>query len=73
VELLAFVYCDCDCHYFISTCSSVAGGNPIRHTRLQQLQQIEMDKPPERAEIKMNCPQVAALYYTACGKIDQHN
>jgi hypothetical protein len=40
VELLAFVYCDHDCHYFISTCSSIAGGNPICCTRLQQLQLI---------------------------------
>jgi hypothetical protein len=38
VQLLAFVYCYCDCHYFISTCSNVAGGDPIRQTRLQQLQ-----------------------------------
>jgi hypothetical protein len=72
VELLAFVYCDRDQHYFISTCSNVAGGDPIRCTRLQQLQLIETDKPPERVEI-MNCPQSALLYYTACGKIDQHN
>jgi Transposase IS4 len=47
VELLSFVYCDCDCHYFISTCSNVAGGDPIRRTRLQQLQLIETDKPPD--------------------------
>jgi hypothetical protein len=34
---------------------------------------IKADKPPEWVEIKMNCLQVAVLYYTACGKIDQHN
>jgi hypothetical protein len=73
VELLVFVCCDCDCHYFISTCSNIAGGNPIRCTWLQQLQPIETDKPPEQVEIKMNCLQAAALYYTAFGKIDQHN
>jgi Transposase IS4 len=73
VELLSFVYCDSDCHYFISTCSNVAGGDPIRCTRMRQLQPIETDKPPERVDIKMNCPQVAALYYSACGKIDWHN
>jgi hypothetical protein len=72
VELLAFVYCDCDCHYFISTCSSIAGGNPTRRMRLRQLQPIETDEPPEWVEIKMNCLQ-AALYYMACGKINQHN
>jgi hypothetical protein len=73
VELLAFVYCDCDCHYFISTCSHAAGGNPICCTRLRQLQLIETDKPSEQVEIKMNCLQAAVLNYTACGKIDQHN
>jgi hypothetical protein len=73
VQLLAFVYCDCDRHYFISTCSNVAGGDPIRRTRLRQLQPIEMDEPPEWVEIKLNCPQAASLYYSACAKIDQHN
>jgi hypothetical protein len=34
VDLLAFAYFDCDCHYFISTCSIVADGNPICHTQL---------------------------------------
>jgi hypothetical protein len=67
------VYCDCDCHYFISTCSNVAGGDPICCTRLRQLQLIETDKPPEWVEIKMNCPPAAALYYLACDKIDWHN
>jgi hypothetical protein len=28
-ELLAFVYCDHDRHYFISTCANIAGGDPI--------------------------------------------
>jgi hypothetical protein len=73
VELLTFVYCYCDCHYFVSTCSNVAGGDPICCTWLRQLQPIKMDEPPERVEIKMNCLQVVVLYYTACGKINQHN
>jgi hypothetical protein len=73
VELLVFVYCDLDCHYFISTCSNVASGSPICCTWLHQLQPIETDKPPECVEIKMNCLQEVALYYMACGKIDQHN
>jgi hypothetical protein len=61
VELLAFVYCDHDHHFFISTCSNIAGGDPICCTRLQQLQLIETDEPPEQVEIKMTCLQ-AALY-----------
>jgi hypothetical protein len=73
VQLLAFVCCDRDCHYFFSTCSNIAGGDPICQTRLRQLQPIEMDEPLERVEIKLNCPQAVSLYYSACGKIDQHN
>jgi hypothetical protein len=30
VELLSFVYCDRDRHYFISTCSNVAGGEVLQ-------------------------------------------
>jgi hypothetical protein len=41
--------------------------------QLQQLQPIKTDKPLEWVEIMMSCPQAAALYYTACGRIDQHN
>jgi hypothetical protein len=73
VQLLAFVYCDHDHHYFISTCSNVAGGDPVCWTRLQQLLPIETDEPLEQVEIKLNCPQAALLYYRACGKIDRHN
>jgi hypothetical protein len=57
----------------IISLSHDAGGNPIYHTWLRQLQPIKTDKLPEWVEIKMNCPQVAALYYTACGKIYQQN
>jgi Transposase IS4 len=71
-ELRAFVYCDRDRHYFISTCSNIAGGDPIQHVRLRQLEPIET-KEPRHEFIMHNCPQAAQLYYGACGKIDQHN
>jgi Transposase IS4 len=72
-ELLAFVYCDRDRHYFISTCSNIAGGDPIQRVRLRQLEPIETNEEPQHEFITHNCPQVAQLYYSACGKIDQHN
>jgi hypothetical protein len=55
--------------YFISTCSSIVGGNPVCRTWLQQLQLIETDEPPKWVDIMMNCPQAAALYYRCrkCG------
>jgi hypothetical protein len=72
-ELLALVYCDCDSHYFISTCVNIAGGDPIQHVRLRQIQLVDTYEEPEYQLITHNGPQVAQLYYTACGKIDQHN
>jgi hypothetical protein len=72
-KLLVFEYCDYDCHYFISACSNAAGGNPICRMPLQQLQPIATDKPPEQAEITMNCPQAVASYYTPCSTINWHN
>jgi hypothetical protein len=32
-ELLAFAYCNCNWHYFISMCSNIAGGE-IHHAQL---------------------------------------
>jgi Transposase IS4 len=72
-ELLAFVYCDCDRHYFISTCANIAGGDPIQRVRLWQMQPVDTYEEPEYQWITHNCPQAAQLYYAACGKIDQHN
>jgi hypothetical protein len=40
-ELLGFVYCDHNRHYFVSTCADIAGGNPIQHVWLQQLQPVD--------------------------------
>jgi Transposase IS4 len=72
-ELLVFVYCDRDWHYFISTCSNIAGGDPIQHVWLQQLEPIETNEELQHKFITHNCLQAAQLYYLACGKIDQHN
>jgi Transposase IS4 len=71
-ELLAFVYCDHDRRYFISTCANIAGGDPIQHVRLRQMQPVDTYEEPEYQLITHNCPQAAQLYYAACGKIDQH-
>jgi hypothetical protein len=50
-SVVEMIYRDRDRHYLISTCSNVAGSDPIRRTRLRQLQPIETDEPPERVEI----------------------
>jgi hypothetical protein len=72
-ELLAFVYCDCNWHYFISTCSNIAGGDPIQCVWLQQSEPIETSEEPQHEFITHNCLQAAQLYYSVCTKIDQHN
>jgi Transposase IS4 len=72
-ELLAFVSCDCDRHYFISTCSNIAGGEPIQRVWLRQLEPIETNEEPQHEFITHNCQQAAQLKYSVCSKIDQHN
>jgi hypothetical protein len=71
--LLAFVYCDRDRHYFISTCSNVTGGVPVERTRLRQVSAVETNEPPEHIRIIQNVPKAAAIYYHSCGSIDRHN
>jgi hypothetical protein len=53
---------------FISTCANIAGGDPIQHVWLRQLQPVDMYEEPEYQFITHNCPQAAQLYYSAVGK-----
>jgi hypothetical protein len=46
-ELLAFVYCDRERHYFISTCANIADGDPIKCIWLWQMQLVDMYEEPE--------------------------
>lgn len=72
-RLLAFVYCDRDRRYFISTCSNVASGVPIVRRRLRQVLPVESQADPESVTITMNQPAASEIYYKACGMIDRHN
>jgi hypothetical protein len=54
-ELLVFVYCDRDRHYFISTCANIAGGDPIQHVWLWQMQPVDTYEEPEYQWITHNC------------------
>jgi Transposase IS4 len=73
LDLLAFVFCDKNRHYFISTCSSLSAGVPIQRIRTQQVEEVETNADPQRLLLTIHQPKAAATYYTACGKIDQHN
>jgi Transposase IS4 len=73
VDLLAFVYCDRDRHYFISSCSNLTAGSPISRQCVQQIEEVETNADPERVHITLDVPKAAEIYYSTCGKIDQHN
>jgi hypothetical protein len=73
VDLLAFVYCDRDRHYFITSCSNLTAGTPISRLRVQQIEEVETNEDPKRVKITLDVPKAAEIYYSTCGKIDQHN
>ena len=70
---LAFVWVDRDRRYFVSTCSSLAAGPPCTRFRWKQVDRVTPDAPPEYKEVLVAQPEACAIYYSACGKIDQHN
>lgn len=71
-SLMAFVWIDCDCQYFISSVSSLDAGSPFVRYRWRQIQQLP-NADPERIEIVVPQPKAAELYYTTCGMVDRHN
>jgi hypothetical protein len=73
LDLLAFVFCDRNRQYFISSCSNISPGPPIQRTRVQQVTDVESNEDPVRVDMVLDCPKAAAIYYSTCGKIDQHN
>jgi Transposase IS4 len=73
LDLMAFVFCDRDRHYFISTCSSLSAAVPITRIRTQQVQEVDSNNDPERLLLTIHQPKAASIYYSTCGKIDQHN
>ena len=40
---------------------------------MQQIKPLESQAPPERVEFTIKQPKAAEIYYSTCGKIDQHN
>jgi hypothetical protein len=72
-DILAFTWVDTDRRFFVSTVSSLLPAPPIERTRLQQVNKDDENAPPEKVYLSIQQPQASALYYSACGKIDQHN
>ena len=40
---------------------------------MRQIEPLESQAPPERVEFTIKQPKAAEIYYSTCGKIDQHN
>ena len=71
--VMAFVYCDKNRYYFVTTCSNMCCVDPIYRVRLRQVQPVESGASPESVAIALNVPRAAQVYYSANGAIDQHN
>ena len=71
-SMLAYCWVDRERRYFITTCSSLAPGPMCIQKRWRQLDPTP-DAPPELIEVVVPQPAAAHIYYSACGKIDQHN
>ena len=71
-QLMSFVWVDRDRRYFISTCSSLEEGTKISRMRWTQADK-RLNAEPERQERNISQPKAAEMFYTAAGKIDQHN
>jgi hypothetical protein len=70
--MMAFVFMDRDRHYFISTTSSLLPGTTTRRTRWRQDDEAP-NADPTRVELEIPQPLACEIYFSACGKIDQHN
>ena len=71
-SLLAFCWVDRERRYFISACSSLSAGPLCVRKRWRQVDPTP-DADPELVEVIVPQPAATHTYYSACGKIDQHN
>jgi hypothetical protein len=71
-KFLSFVWMDRDRRYFVTSCSSLIEGRPYVRERWRQLVN-DLTTPPEKVELTIPQPIATEIYYSAAGKIDQHN
>jgi Transposase IS4 len=69
-ELMAYVWVDKDRRYFLSSCSSMADGTPIKRERWRQTTRDRSTRPV-LVHITIPQPQATQIYYEVCGKIDR--
>ena len=71
-SVLAWVWCDRDRRYFVSSCSSLTPGTMIRRKRWRQVDKTP-NADPELTDIEIPQPEATEIYYKGCQRIDQHN
>ena len=70
--MLSFIWMDRDCHYFVTSVSSLDSGIPYSWNRWRQVS-LELDALPENVELTIPQPKAMEVYYRTCSVIDQHN
>jgi hypothetical protein len=70
--MMAFVIMDRNRHHFISTTSSLLPGTTTERIRGRQEDEAP-NAEPRRMELEIPQPMACEIYFSACGKIDQHN
>ena len=67
-DLMAVVWVDRECRYFIASTSSTLAGTPYNRLRWRQ-----GDVTASRVALTVPQPVVAETYYGCCAQIDRHN
>jgi Transposase IS4 len=71
-SMMAYCWVDRDRRYFITTCSSLSPGPPCCRKRWRQIDKTP-NADPELVDVVVQQPHACYVYYSGCGKIDQHN
>ena len=77
--IMALVWVDCDCRYFISKASSLKEGNEYTRDRWRQPEQDEdhRDEANNQEAVSQHLtvpqPEVCEIFYGTCVAIYQHN
>ena len=70
-RLLAFVWCDRDRRYFITTCSNIQDDKAINRNQWRQVDRTA-NAAPVRVQITIRQPRASEIYYAGCSAIDRH-
>ena len=63
LEMTAFVWCDRERRYFISTADGISEGKPYQRKRWRQVEPVESNAPPVVVDLQIAQPRGAEVYY----------